>query len=353
MIPDAPLILERHAQVRSILMDARFAIHKPLTGDDRQITAPAAEVERSRRIAPLSGVLAAHLSARKIGGLSDLAARLVGQRLARGLEHGGMDLVADLAFPVPALVMMDLLGLSEADVTPLAPLFDAITAGHDLGNTEEDRMRARFALHAIGTWIQNRAAEASSSPLQDAIAACARAENIPASTVIYWMTMLLYAGSTTTRDFLVNLLVGLLEHPQEAATLTTATPAGLKIALEELLRLEGPVRMVGRVLREPLELDGRMCAAGRVVYLDLEQANRDGARFADPLALKVTRSPNPHLAFGIGVTFCLGAQLARMEAMAVLQAFLPHLSRMTLTAPPVWARSRVLRERQRVSVRFG
>ena len=352
MMPDGPLVLDGHAQVRAVLMDSRFAIHKPLTGTDSQAAMPTGQAERSRRIAPLSRVLATHLSASHVHQLSGLVTGLVGQRLADGLERGGMELVADLAGPVPVLVMMALLGLPTADIAPLAPLFDAITAGHDVGNTERDRMKAYFALDAIGTWVEARRAEGPPSALQEAIAACARAERIPAPMVTYWLCMLLYAGSTTTRDFLVNLLVGLLEHPDAASGLGGASPPTLKIALEELLRLEGPVRMVGRVLREPMVLDGQALPAGAQVYLNLEQANRDATQFANPLTLDLARSPNPHLAFGTGVTFCLGAKLARLEAMAVLQAFLPHLSRMELQATPVWGNSRVLRGRQQASIRF-
>lgn len=352
MNPGGPLVLDSYVQVRAVLMDPRFAIHKPLTGADSQSALPAGQAERSRRIAPLSRVLATHLSASHVRQLSDLITRLVGQRLADGLGRGGMELVADLAGPVPVLVMMALLGLPEADIVPLAPLFDAITAGHDVGNTERDRKKAHFALHAIGTWVEARMADGPPSALQGAITACARAEGIPAPMVTYWMCMLLYAGSTTTRDFLVNLLVGLLEHPDAASGLVSASPAALKVALEELLRLEGPVRMVGRVLREPMVLDGKALPVGAEVYLNLEEANRDAAQFAAPLTLNLARSPNPHLAFGTGVTFCLGAQLARLEAMAVLQAFLPHLSRIELQAIPAWGNSRVLRSRQQASIRF-
>lgn len=351
--PTQPLTLCRYADVRAALMESRFAIHKPLGGDNAPPEEDDEFLKRSRRVAPLSQILADHLSSPQLAVLSGFVERQTEQMLAAGLARGGMDLVMDLAYPLPLMVMMRLLGLPPGDFAPFAPLFTAITAGHDLGCTEQDRKKAGFALHAIGVWLRDRIATSAASPLQGAIQSLAKAGNLPEQVSLYWMAMLLYAGSTTTRDFLANMLVALLEWPDAVDQLEKADDATLKRALEELVRLEGPVRMVGRVARTALQCGGRDIPRGAVVYLDLEQANRDPAQFADPLDFRLDRSPNPHLGFGTGTTFCLGAHLARMEAMTVLRAFLPHLRRMRIESPVEWSGSRVLRERPQVLIRFG
>lgn len=346
--------VERYADVRAALLDARMDMHKPVAaaeGEGRSESAGARRApERARHLAMLSRTLAEHLSAAAVAPLAARVADMAADSLEQGRRRGGMDLIADLAYPLPLMVMQDLLGLPHAEIDPLRPLFATIAAGHDIGGSEAQRQAARFALHAMMHWLAPQL-DTSDSPLVAAIRAIAEKASVE-RMVPYWCGMILFAGSTTTRDFIGNALARLIEHPGEAEHLRRE-PAMLDGAIEELLRVEGPVQAVGRVAREEMVIGGQTLSRGAVVYLHLHAANHDPDIFAEPQRVDFTRSPNPHLAFGLGVAHCLGAHLARLEARAVLAAALPRLARMRLTAAPESATSSVLRGRTRLAVDFG
>lgn len=347
------LHLERHAEVRAALLDTRLAIYKPLGKPDApgQLDAPGERhpPARSHRIALLSRILAEHLSARSVAGVGARVNELAAALVDRGSRRGEMDLVADLAYPLTLAVMLELLGLPNSDHHELHPLFATITAGHDIGASERQRAAARFAQLSIMRWVSRHLA-ASSSPLAAALRANAGRTDLDQAAA-YWCTMLLYAGSTTTRDFIANCLARLIENPGEAEMLRDS-PALMNGAIDELLRVEGPVRALGRLACEQLTVGKLSIPRGAVVYLHLDKANRDPACFAAPDRVDFARSPNPHLAFGLGPTYCLGSHLARLETRTVLEMLLPRLALMKLVAKPEWGPSNVLRGRSQLAVRF-
>jgi len=349
----AAVRIERYADVRAALLDARLVIHKPLDNPDGEDTRdPMSEPpvhSRSRRLAPLSRIMSDQLSRSAVARIAARAAALAAGFLEQGSRRGEMDLVADLAFPLPFTVMLDLLGLPHVEASEFRPLFAAISAGQDVVSTESQRTTARFAERAIMRWVA-RHLDASPSPLVAAI----RSTTAPSGrerALQYWCAMLLHAGSTTTRGFIANCLARLVENPDEAETLRN-NPGHLDSAIEELLRVEGPVRLLGRVAREDLIVGDRHVPRSALVHLHLHKANRDPAWFAEPDRVDFLRNPNPHLAFGLGATYCLGSHLARLEARTVLQVLLPQIARMQLAARPQWSSSHVLRECSRLAVRF-
>ena len=346
--------VERYADVRAGLLDARMDIYKPVAmpEEDKQseATGERRPKGRSRRIALLSSTLAKHLSSAALAPLSAQVANLATELLEQGRRNGGMDLISDLAYPVPLMVMLDVLGLPRAEIDHLQPLFDTISAGHDMGSSDAQRQAARFALISMIHWLRPQLDNLDSS-LVCAIRAVAK-ESATEQMVPYWCSMLLFAGSTTTRGFIGNTLARLMQHPEEAEQLRSES-AIPDSAIEELLRVEGSVETVGRVVREETTIGDQTLPRGAVVYLHLHAANFDPAVFAEPERVDFTRHPNPHLAFGLGATRCLGANLARLEVRAVLAAALPLLAQMRLSATPEWSTSNVLRERTRLAVAFN
>lgn len=344
--------LHRYADVRAALLDERLAIYKPLAGPmDEAHSEPdgSQRAPRSHRPAPLLHILTEHLSGTSVAEIAARAREIASGLIERGLGRGEMDLVADLACPLPLMIMQDLLGLPQIEIEKLHSLFAAITAGQEMEASDHSLHLARLAQFSIMRWIAKHM-DASQSPLMTAVRRAAK-ESSMEQAASYWCTMLLYAGSTTTRDFIANCLARLLEHSEEAALLHD-NPALLESALEELLRIEGPVRAIGRVVGEDLSIGDLQLRRGTILYLHLDKANRDPARFPDPERVDFSRRPNPHLAFGLGVTRCLGLHLAKLEARTVLTALLPHLPRMKLAAASQWGSSTILRERTCVPVRF-
>lgn len=347
-----PLVLTRYRDVRDALNDARLVIHKPLAvGDAATHVAQAIAGERSHRVRPLWQRLAQQLQPEKVATLSAVVEASIDRIAGEAQARGGMEVVSQLAFPLPVAVMADLLGLPDSDHGQLRPLFEAITRGHDIGSTEPDRHHARFAQAAVGRWIGTRLAQARATPMVDAIRAVAEADGIEPSLVAYWGTMLLYAGSATTRDLIANAIALLIDHVEVAQDLADGI-VSVDAVIDEVLRLEGPVRGVGRVATTDLVIGDHRIASGDLVYLMLADANRDPDRFADPDRFDPARTAGGHLAFGSGVTHCLGAHLARLEARIVLDRLRPLLVGATRAPSDDWSQVRLLRQRNSLAICF-
>lgn len=346
-----PLLLTRFRDVREALNDVRLVIHKPLAvGDAATHLAQATTGERSHRVRPLWQCLAQQLRPEKVAALTSCIESWA-DRIAREAEaRGSMEVVGDLAFPLPVAVMADLLGLPDSDHAQLRPLFEAITRGHDIGSTEPARYHARFAQAAVSRWIGPRFAQARATPMTESIAQVAHAEGIDPPLVAYWGTMLLYAGSATTRDLIANAIGLLIDHPDVTSGLLDGS-ISIEAVIEEVLRFEGPVRGVGRIATDDLTIGSHAIARGELVYLMLAEANRDPERFANPDRFDPRRTTTTgHLAFGSGLTHCLGAHLARLEARIVLARLLPLLADASRASPDDWSPVRLLRQRNSLAI---
>jgi cytochrome P450 len=350
-----PLLLTRYRDVRDALNDARLVIHKPLAvGEAMAHVAQAASGERSHRVRPLWQSLAQQLRSEKIAALTGFIEARVDAVVRDAEARGGMEVVGDLAFPLPVAVMAELLGLPDGDHSQLRPLFEAITRGHDFGSTEPERQHARFAQTAVSRWIGAGLARARATPMSEAIREVATAEGIEPALVAYWGTMLLYAGSATTRDLIANAIGLLIDNPAVIEQLRRGA-LSVEAVIEEVLRFEGPVRGIGRIATEDMEIGSHSIARGDLVYLMLADANRDPDRFSDPDRFDPMRSDGAHLGFGSGVTHCLGAHLARLETRIVLTRLRPLLTDIVRLSPDDWGTTRLLRQRKtlRIAFRFG
>jgi len=344
-IDTGPVFLTRYRDVKQIFNDPRFKIYKPLTiGNETQHLRTGEEGSaRSHRISPLLPILTQHLSARAVQHLAPLIEIFVHACLEKALERGCMDIMADLAYPLPIAMMAELMGLPPEEILKLKKSFAALSRGHDLGATTQDKQHGHLALLTIGRWLGPLLRQCRPTPLMDAIMTVARTKNVGETTLNYWCTMLLYAGSATTKGALSNAIGTLLQNP-ERVRLLIDQPEHIESAVEEFLRIQGPVRGVARVAAEDVTLGDQTIRRGQLVYLMLDQANRDAERFEAADHVDLCRSPNPHLAFGYGGTHCLGAHLARLEICETLRAVLPYLPRMSIGGDAVRSDYRLLCE---------
>jgi len=172
--------------------------------------------------------------------------------------------------------------------------------------------------------------------------------------------ILLFAGFETTVNLIGNGLYALLTHPEQRARLQDSLDRGetalLATAVEELLRYDGPVELATwRFATSPITLGGQLIAVGDPVLVVLAAADRDPARFAEPDLLDLNRRDNPHLGFGLGIHYCIGAPLARLEAQYALSALLRRLPGLTLAADPDelrWRGGLIMRGLRQLPVRF-
>jgi cytochrome P450 len=249
--------------------------------------------------------------------------------------QGHMELIGDYAFPLPITVIAELLGVPldrQDDFRRWSDAFVRPTI------TPEQQAAAMGQLQAFAAYMQQLVAERRQNPRDDLISRLIQAEEqgdrLNASELFSMIALLIVAGHETTVSLIGNAVVALLQHPQALAELRER-PALIPGAIEELLRYDSPVeRALIRFIARDAALGGKQLRCGELLIAVLGSANRDEARFADPTELNIHRAPNPHLAFGKGIHYCLGAPLARLEGEIALRALIQRFPDLRLAAEP-------------------
>jgi cytochrome P450 len=253
---------------------------------------------------------------------------------------GELDLVADLAFPLPAAVISELLGIPADRRPELKERADAIVPfTANIGPALNDVAALGMdALSALDPFFHDLLQQRLADPRDDLItrlAVLVRDGELTEPEVVSLCVFTFVAGFETTTSLIANGLLLLLRDRAERQRLL-ADRSLAPSAVEEFLRIESPIQMLPRILRGDIEIDGRHPSSGETVLLMLGAANRDPAQFPDPERLDIGRSPNRHLAFGWAAHFCLGAPLARLEAEVAVTTFFDRYPDAALDAEPDW-----------------
>jgi len=260
-----------------------------------------------------------------------------------------------LAFRLPIQVIGDLVGVPEADRANLRGLFrDATGAEADLPGPAMDR--ADRARAAIDSYFAGLVAERRRAPGRDLLAALVAArdgeDRLSEAELLTTASLIFGAGFVTTTNLIGNGLLALLRHPAEMARLW-ADPGLAPTAVEEILRFDSPVQLVGRYLFEPIDLGDQVIDAGEFVVALTAAANRDPDRFAAAETFDVGRADNQPLSFGWGIHHCLGAQLARLEGQIVFSRLAERTSAIELLDQhPSWEPGVFLRGLRSLPVRI-
>ncbi len=241
-------------------------------------------------------------------------------------NSGGMDVVRDLANPLPVIVIAQMMGVPPADSTLFKHWSDDVMRFQSGGRASLDDMRiSQHALFEFRAYLQALFAQRRTDPRDDLISALVQAEEqgdrLNEEELLATCVTLLVAGHETTTNLIANGLLALLRNPDQRALLR-ADPGLIGGAVEEMLRYDTSLQRNRRIVGEDLELRGQHMRKGQFVMQVIGAANRDPAVFADPDRFNITRNPNPHIGFGRGIHFCLGAPLARIEAPLAIQSLL-------------------------------
>ena len=283
--------------------------------------------------------------------------RLVDGLIARVAADGEMEVIGDLAGPLPISVIGTLMGVPSEDFARLKAWSDelATVVGTALDMPDKHERAAKSWRTMRGYFaalIEARRSQPPRDALGDMIRAREREESLDDAELVANAVLLLFAGHETTTNLIANAVLALLRDAAALGRLR-AEPALIERAVEEFLRYDGPVQAVTRIAREGLEFGGRRIRAGERLVLLLNAANRDPAQFPLPERLELAREPNRHLAFGYGIHFCLGAPLARLEARIALSRLVARLPELALAESGLeWLDSLVFRGMRRLKVSF-
>lgn len=286
------------------------------------------------------------------------AREVVDRALEEAAVEGGLDLVEDLARPLPTAVIGRLLGVPVEDWPRSQRWARAMVLSVDpLAMPDADRVAAfRSAEEDFYEYIGGLVARRRLEPRDDLISALVAAEEkgdvLGERELLAMLELLLVAAQETTVGLIGNGALALLRHPEQLALLADR-PALLDSAIEELLRFDSPMQLALRVAREDVEVQGREIQAGDMVVGLLGAANRDPEHFADPERLDLARSPNPHFGFGRGIHFCLGAPLVRLEAQVALGELVRRFPRMELASEPRRSETVLIRALSSLPLRLG
>ncbi|MGY1737526.1 cytochrome P450 [Geodermatophilus sp. SYSU D00684] len=274
-------------------------------------------------------------------------------------NDGVIDVVADIAAPIPLRVICDMMGVPEADRPAVLANSNVVLSGGDPELIENDDPLTAFltAGMEMAALMERLAAERVAEPRDDLTTALVTTEvdgeRLSHQEIASFFILLLVAGNETTRNAISQGLLTLSEWPQERAR-WAADPSLDRAAVEEVVRWVSPVTWMRRTATQDGEVGGHRFTAGEKFLLFYAAANRDPEVFADPQRFDVGRDPNPHVGFGSkGPHFCLGAHLARRELQVTFRAIFDQLPDLEVTGPPDRLASSFVNGLKRLPARLG
>jgi cytochrome P450 len=270
----------------------------------------------------------------------------------------GMDLIEQFAYPLPVIVICEMLGVPVADHErfkgwglDIARGLDAILLPADSPVAE----RSMHARHALAAYFRELIAERRAAPRDDMLSGLIAAEEagdkLSEDELLATCILLLVAGHETTVNLIGNGTLALLRHPEQRKRLQE-DPGLITTAVEELLRFDGPVQRTARIPSEDVTFGGKTIGKGEMVMPFIGAADRDPRQFPDPDRLDLGRTDNRHIAFGWGIHFCIGAPLARVEGQIAINTLLKRQPKLALAATPQHRQSLTLRGLTTLPVAF-
>ena len=370
-------VLTRYADIDSLYTDSRFSRAQGLMRNFERLSASEQQTVQSVYHSfsktvfyadppyhtHLRGLMNHAFTPRRVERLRPYIQRIVNELLDSAQRRGDIDIIRDLAYPLPVMVIAELLGLPGSDRERFKQWSDDLFAilGTVRHKPSQLLERAEQSLEEMTEYVKELSRKRRESPQDDLLTAllsvteeedlaCPHAASSPHAAgeltrereasatltgeeLVSNINILLSTGHETTTHLIGNGLLALLQHPEQMQRLQVQ-PSLLASAIEEMLRYDNPVQITYRSALEDAEINGKLIRKGDLVNSILGSANRDPQRFSNPDRFDVTRNEGRHLGFGIGIHFCIGAPLVRLEAEIVFETILrrfPMISLLTQT----------------------
>ena len=306
----------------------------------------------------LRSLVAKAFNRNKIEGMRPAVERITQQLLDaidEKVKSGeSFDLIADYAEPLPVKIIADLLGFPESEEHLLRPWSQSIVKMYEVNPSEQYQIEAKKAAGEFAEYVRNLAEHRKINPGKDLITDLAmveeNGEKLNSHELVATCVLLLNAGHEASVNAFGNGMVAALERPDQAELLRKNSRAITETALEEFMRFDAPLHLFERTATIDTELGGVKIEKGQKIAALIGSANRDSSVFEKADEMDLTRDPNPHIGFGAGIHFCLGAPLARLEMSVSLPALWEKYPNMQLDGNPVRRPTFVLRGYESVSI---
>jgi cytochrome P450 len=348
-------VLTRYEDVVAVLRDGRFAKEAIAAYVAKRLgtTPTGLGMSMLDRDPPdhtrLRSLVSKAFTPRVVEGLRPRIQEVVDGLVDRAEDKHAMDLIEEFAYPIPIVVICEMLGVPVADHDRFRGWSLDLARGLDASLFGESDLaqRAGAAQRALADYFRDLIAERRVTPRDDLLSLMIAAEEagdrLSETELLATCILLLVAGHETTVNLLGNGTLALLRHPDQLRLLR-GNPGLIGSAVEELLRYDGPVQRTARIPSSDAVVDGHRIEAGEMVMPFIGAADRDPAQFPDPDRLDLTRADNRHIAFGWGIHFCLGAPLARVEGQIAINTLVRRLPKLALaTDRPEYRQSLTLR----------
>jgi cytochrome P450 len=381
-------ILTRYTDIEALYTDERFSRAQGLMRGFARLAEPEQQIVEpvyqsfSKTVFYADPPYHTHLRSlmnhaftpRRVEQLRPYIQRTVDELLNTARDRDHVDIIHDLAYPLPVMVIAELLGLPVSDRARFKKWSDDLFA--ILGTVRQKPRdlleRAAQSLEEMTDYVKALSRKRRDSPENDLLTALLAVTTDPASCphltqfpaahqasavltedeLVSNINILLSTGHETTTHLLGNGMHALLQHPHQMRLLR-AQPSLLTSAIEEMLRYESPVQITYRSALVDAEINGKHIRRGDLVNSVLGSANRDPERFSDPDCFSITRSEGRHLGFGMGIHFCIGAPLVRLEAEIVFETILRRFPDITLAAESLaWQEHPIFRGLKSLPVRL-
>jgi cytochrome P450 len=305
----------------------------------------------------LRGLCASAFTSRRVDSLREHIQEVADRLVDRVVPHGRMDVIADFANPLPAIVTAELMGLPSGDHEQLKSW--SADFAEMLGNFQHNPDRVNQVVRSVGemtAYLRSAMREQARCPRQGLVRllmdASVDGARLNDDEVIANIIVTMVGGQETTTNLIGNGLLTLIKNPEHMAQLRD-NPSIMEAAVEELLRYETPSQHTARLAPADMVLGGKQIRKRQAVMAVMAAGNRDPEQFPDPDRLDLTRSPNRHLAFGWAAHFCFGAPLARIEGQVAFETLLRRLRGLALAPQPlVWRQNLGLRGLTTLPVTF-
>jgi cytochrome P450 len=360
-------MLTRYEDVAMVLKDERFVKERrnAMTPEQlkKQPWVPPMFKARERSMlevdmpdhARLRGLVHKAFTPRLIEQMRERVQTLSEELLNKAIAKGQIDLVKDYALPLPVTVIAEMLGVPQKDQFRFAKWSNTMMTA----SSNPNPLRLIPTIMAFTGYLRKLFKQRRANPQDDLITALVQAEEagdkLSEDELLSMCVLLLVAGHETSVNLIATGALALIQHPEQMAMLRD-DPTLIKPAIEELTRFVCPVEhATERFTREDVALHGMVIPQGETIFAVIGSANRDEAHFDNPDSLNIQRENNKHLGFGLGMHYCLGAPLARLEGQIAINTLLRHLPDLQLAVPESklrWRSSIIFRGLESLPVTF-